>query len=125
MSYTKKKKKEPLPWKVGILSHHKKNKKRSERAEFPLWVVGELIADSGGLCQVCFVSRGTQTHHIMPRSRSGRGVKQNGLRVCNYCHKLIHEKNSVLNKYIDQQRLKYGDNFWFDELDLIQYKEEA
>lgn len=121
----KKKKKEVSAWKKEILKHHKKNKPRSQRAEFPLYVVAELIKESGGLCQVCNVSRGTQTHHIMPRSRSGRGVKENGLRVCNYCHNMIHEKNSVLNKYIDLQREKYGDHFWYDELDRIQYKEEA
>ncbi|OKP81603.1 hypothetical protein A3842_11015 [Paenibacillus sp. P3E] len=121
----KKKKKEVSELKKGFLKHHKKNKTRSQRAEFPLSVVAELIKESGGLCQVCHVSRGTQTHHIMPRSRSGRGVKENGLRVCNYCHNMIHEKNSILNKYIDLQREKYGDNFWYDELDRIQYKEEA
>ncbi|WP_197073612.1 HNH endonuclease [Paenibacillus sp. FSL H7-0357] len=113
------------PLKKEIFKNHKKNKTRSQRAEFPLNVVAELISESNGLCQVCFVSRGTQTHHIMPRSRSGRGVKENGLRVCNYCHKMIHEKTSVLNKYIELQREKYGENFWFDELDRIQYKEEA
>ncbi len=121
----KKPKKQVAEWRKHILDHHQKTPSRAKRAEFPHSVVEELKNESDGLCQVCFVSRGTQTHHIMPRSRSGRGVKENGLRVCNYCHKMIHEKTSVLNKYIELQREKYGDYFWYDELDKLKFKEEA
>lgn len=115
----RKKKKTPAPWRANILDHHKKNKTRSERGDFPEQVVKQLKEESGGLCQVCFVSRGTQTHHVMPRGRSGRGVKTNGARVCNHCHNKMHNDNALLEKLIEEHRIKYGEYFWYDEIDKM------
>lgn len=109
-------------WKKDILSHHKSNPSRADRAEFPTVVVNELIRKADGMCQ-CGCGRPDQsTHHVMPRGRGGRGVKTNGLRLNNFCHDRIQTNEEELQYWINIYREKYGDFFWFDEKDWEEHR---
>lgn len=117
---TKQKVKAP-EWKKDILSHHKSNPSRADRAEFPTVVATELIKEADGKCQ-CGCGRPDQsTHHVMPRGRGGRGVKTNGLRLNNFCHDRIQTNEEELQYWINVYQKKYGDYFWFDEKDWEEY----
>lgn len=120
MAFPKRRKKEIAPWRQGILDHHQDRPSSSDRGDFPSKVIKELIAEAGGVCQVCRAAPDTTTHHVQPRGRRsspGRGVKSNGLRCCGTCHDYIQTHEEELQRWIEIYRQKYGENFWFDELD--------
>lgn len=110
-------KREIAPWRVGIISHHRRKPSRKSRSEFPAKVVKELRAEAAGLCRNCASARDTTTHHVMPRSRGGRGVKTNGLRLCDPCHDMIQRNEAELQRWINIFKQKYGPYFWYDDLD--------
>ncbi|MGM1023458.1 MAG: HNH endonuclease [Bacillota bacterium] len=118
----RKKSKKLIPeWKKGILAHHQSRPSRADRAEFPPEVVSELIEETQGLCQCGCGRKSTQTHHVMPRGRSGRGVKTNAMRVCDVCHDRIQTNEEELQGWITTYSLIYGPRFWFDEQDWEEY----
>jgi hypothetical protein len=117
----KKPKKEIAPWRQDILSSHTSNPSRADRADFPREVIKQLIERAGGKCEVCRSNTDTETHHIQPRGRSGRGVFQNGLRVCFVCHQSIQTNEDELNYWINRQIELYGDRFWYDQTDLEEF----
>lgn len=117
MAFQKKPKKELPPWKKDLFAHHQSKPSKVDRGEFPRKVIQELIAEAGGLCQVCRSAPDTTTHHVVPRGRGGRGVKTNGLRCCWPCHDRIQTDESQLRCWIDQYQYRYGSYFWYDELD--------
>lgn len=105
-------------WKQGILSHHKSNPNKADRAEFPASVVTEAKMLSGGLCQYCKSAPCTQSHHSMPRNRSGRGVLSNLFRVCTECHMAIEASEEKKQEIIALYEMKFGQYFYFDEQDF-------
>lgn len=113
----KKVKKEVSPLKQQVFANHTPGKTSAERNEFPRQVIAELIAEADGLCQHCKSAPDTTTHHIWPRGRKGRGVKKNGLRLCWPCHDMIQTSPDLLNYYIEIHRDRFGDHFWYDEMD--------
>lgn len=117
-----KKKKEIAPWRQNILSHHKSNPSRSERAEFPLKVVQELIKEAGGRCQCGCGRPDTETHHVMPRTRDGRGVKTNGMRVNGICNQRFHANEEELQHWINVYTERHGPYFWYDDQDWEEYR---
>jgi hypothetical protein len=118
----RKKEKKPLPeWKQNLFAHHESKPSRSDRAEFPKEVVAELIQEANGLCQCGCGRPDTETHHVMPRTRGGRGVKSNGMRVNGICNQRFHANEEELQHWIEIHRKKYGDHFWFDEQDWEEY----
>ncbi|WP_339307642.1 HNH endonuclease [Paenibacillus sp. FSL R5-0519] len=117
-----KKEKRPVPeWKKGILSHHQSRPGSKERGDFPKEVIAQLIVESNGICESCKIVEATTTHHVYPRGRKGRGVKNNGLRLCWPCHDRIQTNEELLQFWISAFRDKYGDHFWFDEQDWDEY----
>lgn len=125
MAFAKKRKKEVAPWRQGILAHHLDRPSSADRGEFPRKVTVELIAEAGGICQSCRIAPDTTTHHVMPRGRRstpGRGVKNNGLRLCGACHDRIQTHEDELQHWIEVYRQRYGERFWFDELDWQEYE---
>lgn len=121
----KKPKKPVMPWRQNILEHHKHQPTRQQRNEFPAHVVAALKREANGKCQCCFDRRDTQTHHVQPRGRNGRGVKTNGMRVCNVCHTRIHDHEDELQYWIDVYASKYGENFWYDDQDWKEYNQRT
>ncbi|MFB5761133.1 HNH endonuclease [Paenibacillus medicaginis] len=124
---SKKDKKPVSEWKKGLLAHHQSRPSRADRAEFPSEVVKELIDETEGLCQCNCGRSAIQTHHVMPRGRSGRGVKTNAMRVCKPCHDRIQTNEDELQYWITTYTQLYGTRFWYDEQDWAEYKrkEEA
>lgn len=90
---------------------------RRKRNAFSNKVRQEIFEEADGKCQQCG-GRGEEVHHVMPRSRNGRGVKSNGLLVCHNCHRMIHDNNDLLNDWIKHYKSFYGENFYKDEWDL-------
>ncbi|MCP3806437.1 HNH endonuclease [Paenibacillus sp. Lou8.1] len=118
----RKKSKKPIPdWKKDIFAHHQSRPSRADRAEFPPEVVKELIEETDGLCQCNCGRNATQTHHVMPRGRSGRGVKTNAMRVCDACHDRIQTNEEELQGWISTYSLIHGPRFWFDEQDWEEF----
>lgn len=112
------KRKKPIQeWRQNILAHHRSRPSRADRAEFPPEVVKGLIEETNGLCQCNCGRVATQTHHVMPRGRSGRGVKTNAMRVCDACHDRIQTNEEELQSWISTYSLIHGPRFWFDEQD--------
>ncbi|WP_052087715.1 HNH endonuclease [Paenibacillus wynnii] len=113
----KKEKKVVSEWKRDLFAGHTPGKSSADRAEFPRKIVAELIAEAGEVCQHCRSAPDTTTHHVWPRGRKGRGVKTNGLRLCGLCHDLIQTTDELLQYWIGVFRDRYGEYFWYDELD--------
>lgn len=89
---------------------------RRNRGNFNKKTRNRILERDKESCQICN-RKGTQIHHVMPRSRSGRGVYTNGLTVCNSCHHAIHNNNDLLQAWIEIYVEKYGENFYKDEWD--------
>lgn len=102
---------------VAKPKHKRKSRKRAERGKFSKMIRDEIKEECTGLCQECF-SRGCHLHHVMPKSRGGRGIKTNALLLCNDCHKRVHADNARLKHWIEVYRERYGKNFYKDKEDL-------
>ncbi|WP_342480080.1 HNH endonuclease [Paenibacillus sp. FSL L8-0340] len=111
--------KKPIsPWKQGILADHKSNPSRADRNEFPPAVIKLLKKRADGRCEVCKQRSDIETHHVRTRARDGRGVFQNGLRVCGICHDFIQTNEEEIQFWENKWEKKFGPNFWFDEIDI-------
>lgn len=91
--------------------------KASIRNEFKPKIRMKIMSDYDGNCAGCGCPA-NQIHHVMPRSRSGRGVYTNGMPVCNTCHTFIHNNNKYLSHFIKLHTKKYGEDFYKDEWDV-------
>lgn len=72
-------------------------------------------------CQECFKRKGTQIHHILPKSQGGHGVITNGILVCSKCHTKIHKSESLLRKWQDWATVNFGPEYW-NESDYFIWK---
>ncbi|MED4083893.1 HNH endonuclease signature motif containing protein [Halalkalibacterium halodurans] len=97
--------------------HKRRAQKRAERGKFSKMIRDEIKKECDGLCQECG-KRGHHLHHVMPKSRGGRGVKTNALLLCNECHKNVHADNARLKYWIEEFRKRFGKNFYKDREDL-------
>ena len=104
----------------------KENKKPSgkKRNDFSPETKNQINELQGSSCYVC-ESPQVQYHHVKYRSRCGRGVKRNGLPLCNFHHNDhtygIHF-NSKFRKQVTEMFLeRFGSDYYKDEYDL--YKE--
>jgi hypothetical protein len=110
-------KKEIQEWKKDILSHHKSNPSKADRAIFPATVIAEAKERSKGVCEQCNAAACSTTHHVMSRGRSGRGVLSNAFRACGTCHIEIEGDEEKKQEIISLYEMKFGQYFWFDEQD--------
>lgn len=116
---TKKPKREISEWKKDILSHHKSNPSKADRAIFPPSVVAEGKERSKGICEYCRTAACTQSHHVMAKGgRGGRGVLSNLFRVCTTCHMEIEGDEEKKQEVIALYEMKFGEHFYFDEQDF-------
>lgn len=96
MSYAKKKKKELSPWKVGILSHHKRGGlTQKQMGDISDKVRKEVRERSGGICELrvhCHGSPAVQQAHITGRKQLTHKTTADDLRdSCLTCHKWMDE----------------------------------
>ncbi len=90
--------------------------KQATRNEFKQSVRMEIYERDNGLCRQCGAP-GEHIHHVLYRSRGGRGVYTNGLTLCHVCHTKVHT-NAALTKYWLQTFVDlYGEDFYKDEWD--------
>lgn len=101
--------------------HKRRVPKQSSRNTFPKSVRKAIYERDNGKCQVCG-GIGTEIHHVMFRSRGGRGVETNGLTLCHTCHSKIHQDNELAEYWINVFADRYGPNFFRDEYDLERKK---
>ena len=91
----------------------------SKRRNFTTSVKSQIKSRSNEICEICYCRVATDYHHIMPKSRSGRGVYTNGLHLCRTCHRGLHDNMTLLNKEIEKATQKYGVNFYKDKWDKV------
>lgn len=96
--------------------HKRRVPKQAKRNEFKENVRKRIFERDNGICQECG-RRGEEIHHVVFRSRGGRGVFTNGLTLCNSCHRRIHLNNDLANKWIGRFKRRYGNDFYKDEWD--------
>lgn len=92
--------------------------KRAERNAFTKSMREKIYNRDNGKCRQCG-RPGQEIHHIMFRSRGGRGVYTNGLTLCHTCHQKLHQNNDIANYWIGWAQEKYGKNFYKDSWDDI------
>lgn len=97
-------------------NHDRRAPKQSVRNEFKPSVRKQIYERDNGICRECG-RRGEEIHHVVFRSRGGRGVFTNGLTLCNSCHRRIHLNNDLANKWIERFKRRYGNDFYKDEWD--------
>jgi len=96
--------------------HNRRVPKQGQRNKFSKSIRHSVHERENGACQNCG-GRGSEVHHVVPRSRGGRGVITNALLLCDTCHRLIHKENALMDFWIDNYADRYGANFWHDEYD--------
>lgn len=91
--------------------------KKSERGNFSKEIRERVHEKSNGICQQCKSNPGEEVHHVMFRSRSGRGVETNALFLCHMCHSHVHADNELAEYWINVYTDRYGPRFYKDEYD--------
>lgn len=68
-------------------------------------------------CRLCGGTFGLHIHHILYRSQGGLTKKENLIRLCDRCHRLVHSnKNYWQPKLLEMQHTLFGD---FKKEDLL------
>lgn len=99
-------------------NHRRAKPKRADRNKFSQQAREYILQRDNNTCRVCCVSQATQIHHVMYRSRGGRGVKTNGLSICNKCHHKIHKDANLSQYWQDKFSVAYGSNYYKDQWDV-------
>lgn len=96
--------------------HKRRVPKRSERGKFNAETRRMISERDQQLCQMCF-KKGTEIHHVMYKSRGGRGVYTNGLTLCQSCHRKVHDEAELSEYWINVFTDRYGSDFYKDGFD--------
>ena len=51
----------------------------------------KVLKRDGYTCQICGSRENLEAHHIIPKSRGGTNIVENGITLCKECHKAVHE----------------------------------
>ena len=94
----------------------RKSPKRGLRGEFNMNTKKKVYERDNELCQNCY-RKGEEIHHVLFKSRGGRGTYSNGLTLCNSCHREIHMDAGLTNYWIRVFVQKYGPDFYKDDYD--------
>lgn len=104
--------------KAQQLRANRRVKKRGDRSKFTKMVRDAVKEHFNNHCQMCF-GKGIHIHHVYPKgSGKGRGVFTNALLLCNNCHRLVHDDETLLRHWKNIYRKKYGPLYFMDEDDL-------
>ena len=97
--------------------HKRRVPKLVERGRFSQTDIRLIAERDEGLCILCH-RQGHHIHHVMPKSRQGRGVFTNGALLCHECHTEVHKNNDLLYDLIDRFADWYGEDFYKDKHDV-------
>lgn len=103
----------PVPKKT----YKKRKPSRKKRGEFSKETTSKILEKFENKCGVCG-GIPTEIHHVMYKSRGGRGVLENGMPVCQQCHFEIHQNKKLSDFWIWLFESKYGPDFYKDEYDI-------
>lgn len=71
--------------------------------------VYDTITEEQPCCMLCGSTYWLQIHHIYYRSQGGITTKQNLIRLCEKCHRLVHSnKKKYQPLLLEMQYKKYG-----------------
>ncbi|PSL41731.1 HNH endonuclease [Salsuginibacillus halophilus] len=101
---------------------HRKKASKKHRGDFPKSVRDEIYQHYNYQCYLC-MSPATEIHHVHLRSRSGRGVFENGCPLCTTCHQKAHHKPEVLRAIKEDYVRRYGADHFKDERDKLEEAE--
>jgi len=51
----------------------------------------KVLKRDGYTCQICGSKKNLEAHHIVPRSKGGTNLVENGITLCKDCHRAVHE----------------------------------
>ena len=51
----------------------------------------KVLKRDGYTCQICGSKKNLEAHHIVPRSKGGTNLVENGITLCKECHRAVHE----------------------------------
>lgn len=97
-------------------SFKRRKPKRGKRGRFDEVTRKRIIDRDEGKCRECG-QRGTEIHHVIFRAQNGRGVYTNGLLLCHFCHRRLHDNADLANKWVAIFHDEYGADFHHDEWD--------
>lgn len=97
--------------------HKRRKPKKGNRGKFSAETRKAVIERDEGLCRVCRAPAG-EIHHVMFKSRSGRGVYTNGLLVCQTCHSAIHASGDKTEFWQKLFERVYGPDYYKDSYDI-------
>lgn len=101
---------------VPKIKHKRRIPKRGDRGKFSDKTRQAVLERDNHLCQMCF-KQGEAIHHVMFKSRAGRGVLTNALTLCNNCHTQVHKDNELAEYWINVYTDRYGSGFYKDGYD--------
>jgi len=96
--------------------HKRRKPKQSSRGDFSKETRMDAVERDQGMCQQC-LGQGEELHHVMFKSRGGRGVLTNALTLCSSCHRKVHMDAELTDYWIDVFADRYGPEFYKDEFD--------
>lgn len=96
--------------------YKKRKPSLASRGKFSHKVIAEILKRDSGSCVVCF-SEADDIHHVVYKSKMGRGVFTNGLSLCRTCHDLAHSSQDERKRLENIMIEKYGSNYYKDSWD--------
>lgn len=106
---------------VARPDHKRRIPTQKQRNDFSETVRKKIKKRDKNKCKVCHNPNAYQIHHVKPKggSVSGRGVYQNGMLICDYCHERMHDKNKpyLLLQWQEIYEQRYGPDYFRDEWD--------
>lgn len=88
-----------------------------KRSEFPQKVREQIKRRDNYECQMCGTPYGLEIHHVVERSRGGRGVLTNGVTLCWKCHQNVQTHQKLIEEWQKKFEARYGPGYYRDEWD--------
>ena len=91
----------------GPTAKRRQNKAQAKRRAYS--IICRIVDARDGLCcrictRFCDVA---EHHHIVYRSRGGKDVPSNIVRVCSWCHAAIHDKRVLVTGTADNLNIQW------------------
>lgn len=86
-------------------------------SSFDIWMAQEgikimIAANSSRWCYICDKKNQLQKHHIIPMFFGGLDVRENKVKLCDACHKKLHNHNDH----------HWSERYWLERLENLRTK---